>query len=437
LRKLTIFILFLIVILSMGTIAYAEGYKIDGTLTQETIEQDEYYQEDAQLIFLNDTLKTFGFEEIESIETFKEGIQESWTRIPLVYYAPRIKPFEKPINSIFFPFDTFESYELIDVFPKESILNSVPVQNMANQDKLVLLVGENDNVTDVYFVHPSEENTNNNILYTTIVSTQNWYNLKTKVSALIDEYDTINAYYCDYPDPFEDRDLIGYVNINAVNFRNEPIIDEDTYIREIGYSKEVQIIGENTAWYKVILNGNMGYVYKKYITLGNYPTPTPTPKPTPNITATPKPTPKETSNETPVPVSSSNIVERFLSVAMAQLGKPYVWGAQGANSFDCSGFVYYCMKSIGLNYTRTNANSYAHMSGWNYFSDRSKLSRGDLVFFYNDGRSRIQHIGIYIGNNQIIHASSGKGKVVVANLSEKWLNNHYAYACSHYSVLGG
>ncbi|MFD8389715.1 NlpC/P60 family protein [Streptomyces sp. NPDC059680] len=94
--------------------------------------------------------------------------------------------------------------------------------------------------------------------------------------------------------------------------------------------------------------------------------------------------------------------------AYAKLGSPYVWGAAGPNSFDCSGLVQAAYRSAGISLPRT---TYAQINAGRRVS-RSELQPGDLVFFY----SGISHVGIYVGNGQIIHAPNPSAPVRLAPL---------------------
>lgn len=85
-----------------------------------------------------------------------------------------------------------------------------------------------------------------------------------------------------------------------------------------------------------------------------------------------------------------------VSVAYAQLGKPYIWGGAGPNSFDCSGLTMYAWAAAGValdHYTGSQYNQGVHVS-------QAALLPGDLVFFYPD----ISHEGIYVGDGYVIHA---------------------------------
>lgn len=108
----------------------------------------------------------------------------------------------------------------------------------------------------------------------------------------------------------------------------------------------------------------------------------------------------------------ANILE-MLDVAENQLGKPYIWGNEGPNSFDCSGLVYYCLKQAGSSRGRYNAAGYSQVSEWDKISSFSDLEKGDLLYFWSSSsKSRIGHIGMYVGSGLMIDASSRNGKVV-------------------------
>ncbi|MBL1081422.1 C40 family peptidase [Streptomyces actinomycinicus] len=99
-----------------------------------------------------------------------------------------------------------------------------------------------------------------------------------------------------------------------------------------------------------------------------------------------------------------------VAYAYGKLGSPYVWGATGPNAFDCSGLVQAAYRSAGISLPRT---SYAQINAGHRVS-RSELQPGDLVFFY----SGISHVGIYVGNGQMIHAPNPSAPVRVAPIDQ-------------------
>lgn len=99
-----------------------------------------------------------------------------------------------------------------------------------------------------------------------------------------------------------------------------------------------------------------------------------------------------------------------VSYAYSKLGSPYVWGATGPDAFDCSGLIQAAYRSAGLSLPRT---TYAQIGAGQRVS-RSELLPGDLVFFY----SGISHVGMYVGNGQMIHAPNPSAPVRVAPIDE-------------------
>lgn len=115
---------------------------------------------------------------------------------------------------------------------------------------------------------------------------------------------------------------------------------------------------------------------------------------------------------------SSNLI----SYAYSFMGRPYVWGAEGPRSFDCSGFTKYIYKKFGVDlphYTGSQIGKGSSVS-------RKKLQQGDLIFFNTDGSA--SHVGIYVGDGDFIHASSGSEKVTVSNLSQSYYSERFAGA---------
>ena len=101
--------------------------------------------------------------------------------------------------------------------------------------------------------------------------------------------------------------------------------------------------------------------------------------------------------------------------ALGKVGSPYRYGAAGPNAFDCSGLVTWAYKSSGKSLPRTsNAMSRVGTS-----VSKSALQPGDLVFFYKP----VSHVGIYIGNGKVVHASSRKSPVKVSDISRMPFNS--------------
>ncbi len=103
--------------------------------------------------------------------------------------------------------------------------------------------------------------------------------------------------------------------------------------------------------------------------------------------------------------------------AKSFLGTKYVWGATGPSKFDCSGFTQWVYRDAGIKIPRVSRDQ-AKVGEYIRYSN---LRRGDMVFFDTKKRrsGKVTHVGIYLGNGNFIHASSGAKKVVIYNFDQK------------------
>jgi len=110
--------------------------------------------------------------------------------------------------------------------------------------------------------------------------------------------------------------------------------------------------------------------------------------------------------------------ESAVSFARKYIGTRYVWAGSSPGGFDCSGFTRYVYKQMGVSLPRTASDQF------NTGMRVKAPGVGDLVFFttYESGAS---HVGIYIGDNQFIHASSGAGKVTINSISDAYYHSRY------------
>jgi cell wall-associated NlpC family hydrolase len=105
---------------------------------------------------------------------------------------------------------------------------------------------------------------------------------------------------------------------------------------------------------------------------------------------------------------ASGGAKKAVATALAQIGDPYVWGAAGPNSFDCSGLTSYAWASAGVALPHSSAAQY----GVGRKISRSEVRAGDLVFFYQP----IHHVGLAINNTQMVHASTFGVPVKIENI---------------------
>ncbi|MGL4731694.1 MAG: SH3 domain-containing protein [Clostridium sp.] len=193
------------------------------------------------------------------------------------------------------------------------------------------------------------------------------------------------------------------VNGNSVNFRKGPSTSYSS-IGKLNKGYEVGYISESNGWSKIKYNGQIGYISSQYLSNKD------------DISS-------GGNNEN---IPSSEKADKVINFGKTLLGKPYVWGAEGPNSFDCSGFTQYVFKkSVGVSIPRVSRDQ----SKFGQSVSRSNLQKGDLIFFDTDGSNNgyVSHVGIYMGGNQFIHASSSGKKVIISNMTS-YYNNAFVNA---------
>lgn len=122
------------------------------------------------------------------------------------------------------------------------------------------------------------------------------------------------------------------------------------------------------------------------------------------------------SGGTSTPAPSTNKASQVIATAQRFLGTPYVFGANGPKTFDCSGFTRYVFAQHGISIPRSST---SQASAGVKVASRSQMKPGDLLIFVNTYRSGISHVGIYMGNGRFIHAVPNGG-VGYANLSNSY-----------------
>ncbi len=131
-------------------------------------------------------------------------------------------------------------------------------------------------------------------------------------------------------------------------------------------------------------------------------------------------------------MSAAEKLEYVIYNGQNQLGKPYIYGANGPNSYDCTGFTCYCFKKVGVTLKRT-AQTQGYDENYEKIESPAQLKRGDLVFFNTVNDNDLSdHAGIYLGAGWFIHSSSGQGKVVVSTLAKDYYSRVFSWG---YRVL--
>ena len=210
-----------------------------------------------------------------------------------------------------------------------------------------------------------------------------------------------------------EQNVTKYINASSVYLRSEPSTDS-TIVTTLIKNTDVKVTGEVEDWYKVKFNDYSGYIHKELLSDSKV-----------------EATNRGTSNrEKAISNVSNNKVSELgseiVSYAKQYLGCPYVYGAAGSQSFDCSGFTMYVYKHFGYSL----AHSATAQSKVGTYVAKENLQPGDLVFFLDyETMDGIGHCGIYIGEGEFIHASSGSGYCVkTSNLLSGSYCNRYATA---------
>lgn len=206
-----------------------------------------------------------------------------------------------------------------------------------------------------------------------------------------------------------------YINSQTVNLRKEASKDSEV-VAKLSLNTAVDVYSEEDGWSKVKVGEKEGYISsallsnKKQETSRNLETP----RETTNQT-----TQKQESATTTAPASGKGAT--VVETAKNYIGSSYAYGASGPSSFDCSGFTSYIFKQHGVSLNRTAAGQYSN----GVAVSRDQLQPGDLIMF---GKSGINHVGIYIGGGQIVHAANKSRGVTTDTINSGYYNNNYVGA---------
>lgn len=167
----------------------------------------------------------------------------------------------------------------------------------------------------------------------------------------------------------------------------------------------VHLDGMDNGWFKISYGDKTGYVLSDYM-----------------ITCLDS---SGTRGDGPLATAYVSLGQQVVDYAAQFLGKPYVWGGNGPNSFDCSGFTKYVYAHFGVELNRTASAQLYNGTKVSW----SNLQPGDLIFF-NNGKvsTAASHVGIYVGNGQFIHASTNTYSVQYSNLYSTHYTNTYIAA---------
>ncbi len=242
----------------------------------------------------------------------------------------------------------------------------------------------------------------------------------------------------------------GEVTGSRVNMRSGP----STSKKSVGLANSgdrAYIIGINDGWYKVIWESKVCYIRSDYLELTELPYENKASSNSPiffrggKSTGTPvsaaalnggssnagsnnssnnsnNSNNSGSANESAPAPDPSSMGDQIVALAKKQLGIPYKWSEESPEKgFDCSGLVYYVLKTLGFSPSRTQASMYKQ----GVYVSKSELQPGDIVFFQNTYKAGISHVGIYVGDGKFIHAPQSGEVVSYADLNSNYYTSHY------------
>ena len=215
----------------------------------------------------------------------------------------------------------------------------------------------------------------------------------------------------------------GYISASSVNVR-ESASTSANIITTLTRNTEVTIESEENGWSRITTStGVSGYVSSEYISNEQVQETNRSETERTQRKVELPDTTEETSQENEEVETVASKGEEVVTYAKTLLGKSYVYGGVGPNSFDCSGFTQYVYKKFGINLSHS-ASAQANVGTT---VSKSDLKLGDMVFF-SQGGSSIGHVGIFVGNNSFIHAANPQKGVVITSLSDGYYTSNYKTA---------
>ena len=185
----------------------------------------------------------------------------------------------------------------------------------------------------------------------------------------------------------------GTVLATKLNVRQGPSTSYSS-IHLLWQGNVVKVIGQSGSWYKIRLSdGRIGWVSGTYLRVSS---------------------------------SRQQKINTVISTAKSLLGTPYVWGGESLSEggFDCSGLTQYVFKQAGYNLNRISSDQ----AKQGIYVSRQNLQPGDLVFYSFEGTNNINHVGIYIGNNQMIHSPKAGDVTKTTDISTSYWESRFVTA---------
>lgn len=214
----------------------------------------------------------------------------------------------------------------------------------------------------------------------------------------------------------------GYISASSVNVR-ENASTSAKVITTLTRNTAVTIEGQENGWTRITTGtGVSGYVSSEYISAEQ-------------VQSTNRSDSERTQKIVDLPNTTADVIEpedtntvvnkgeEVANYAKTLLGKAYVYGGVGPNSFDCSGFTQYVYSKFGVSLSHS-ASAQANIGTT---VSKANLQLGDMVFF-SQGGSSIGHVGIFVGNNSFIHAANPQKGVVITSLADGYYTTNYKTA---------
>ena len=194
----------------------------------------------------------------------------------------------------------------------------------------------------------------------------------------------------------------GVVKVSdSLNVRTGPGTEYET-LGALGNRETVLILGVENGWYKILYGETAAYVHSDYV----------------------RSCMDESGARGDDPVYDGTLAAQIVAYAEEFLGVPYVYGANGPYAYDCSSFTQTVYAHFGYTLNRTSYDQALNGRAVSW----DELQPGDLIFFRTMAGAYISHVGMYVGDGVIIHASSGSRMIRYANLYSSYFTN--AYVCA-------
>ncbi|MCL1819045.1 MAG: C40 family peptidase [Oscillospiraceae bacterium] len=231
----------------------------------------------------------------------------------------------------------------------------------------------------------------------------------------------------------------GVINGTNVNVRGEPSLNANIQTK-LNTSDRVNIIGVSAGWFKVSRDGTVGYIHADYLNVERPARVMEQPVQVDMIDDDVEPELMDGDGDyaddgeaniyiedVAVPTGAlTDIQTEIVNFAKSYLGKKYKYGTSGPNTFDCSGFTTYVYKNFGYSLNRSSAGQLNN----GVTISKAELQVGDLVLFRDPSinKAAASHVGIFIGDDKFIHASSRRGGVIITSMSENYYTRYFVGA---------